>query len=132
MYASIQLSNIKTSKNTLNELMKISDSTKTIFVTIGLVRKIHSKCMLKWFTTKRSASYVICVIIQLSNMHTLEDTLNVSMITSNSTNVVFVNRALAKKEILEITSKPFMKTRNLSDVIYVIIQLSNTMTLKIT
>jgi hypothetical protein len=97
MYASIQLSNIKTSEKTLNVLMKISDRTKTIFVTRGLVRKIHSKCMLKWFTTKRSASNVICVIIQLSNMHTLEDTLNVFMKNSNNTNVVFVTRALARK-----------------------------------
>jgi hypothetical protein len=42
----------------------------------------------------KSPSIVICVIIQLSNMQRLKDTLNVSMENSNSTNATFVKRVL--------------------------------------
>jgi uncharacterized membrane protein YuzA (DUF378 family) len=46
-------------------------------------------------------SNVIYVIIQLSNMHTLEITLQAFMKKSNNTYVVFVTRALAARNILE-------------------------------
>jgi hypothetical protein len=46
------------------------------------------------------------------------------MKNSNSTNVVFVIRALAKKKILIAMYNLCMKTSNLSNVIYAIIQLS--------
>jgi uncharacterized protein YpiB (UPF0302 family) len=68
---------------------------------------------------------VIYASIQLSNRQTSENTLNVSMKNSNSTNVAFVTRALATKEILKVMSNLCMNTSNLSNVIFVIIRLSN-------
>jgi hypothetical protein len=59
--------------------MKISNHTNATFAKRPLVREIHLKCILKGFTKTRSPSNVIYVIILLSNMHKLENTLNVSM-----------------------------------------------------
>jgi hypothetical protein len=112
--------------------MKNLRSTFATFAKRALGRKTHSKCILKWFMRTKSPSNVICVIIQLSNMHRLEDTLNVSMKNLSNTNVTFVNCALASKEILKVTSKLCMKTTNLSNVIFVIFQLSDRHTLKST
>jgi hypothetical protein len=69
-----QLSYMQALESTLNVFMKISSNINVIFAKRALVRKIHSKCILKEFMKTRIPSNVICVIIQLSNMHKLEDT----------------------------------------------------------
>jgi hypothetical protein len=85
----IQLSNRQPSKNILNVYMKILSNINVAFVKRAMVIKI-----LKGFMKIKSPSIVICVIIQLSNMQRLKDTLNVSMENSNSTNATFDKRVL--------------------------------------
>jgi cell division inhibitor SulA len=101
--------------------MKNLNHTHAIFVKRALLIKTHSKGTRKWFMKTKRNSNVIYVIIQLSDMHTLEDTLNASMKNLNSTNVVFVTKALAKNQILKGMSNRCMKTPNLLNVVYVII-----------
>jgi hypothetical protein len=103
-------------------------SCKKVSTGRTLVGKIHLKCTSKWFTKRAGPSNVICMSIQVFNLKTLENTLQVSMKISSNTNVTFANGVLAKQAILKITSKLSMKTPNLSHVIYVIIQLSYIMT----
>jgi hypothetical protein len=86
-----QLSYMQTLKGTLNVSMKILSNTNVIFAKRALALKIHSRVTLKWFMPTKSPSNVIYVIILLSTMHTLEDTLNVSMKISSNTNVTFAN-----------------------------------------
>jgi hypothetical protein len=92
--ASTQLSNIKTSEDTLYVYMKKSNNTFATFAKRVLVWKIHSKVTLKGFMKIKSLSNVICVIIQLLNIPTLENTLNASMKISSNINVLFAKRAL--------------------------------------
>jgi hypothetical protein len=47
---------------------------------------------------------VICAVILLSNMQTLENTLNVFMKIWNSINAAFVRRVLAKKKVLKAST----------------------------
>jgi GTP cyclohydrolase I len=75
--------------------MKKLSNTCATFAKRVLVGKMHSKYILKWFMKTKSNSNVIYVIIQLSHMCRLEDTLNASMKNSNSTNVVFVTRTFS-------------------------------------
>jgi hypothetical protein len=54
IYASTQLSNINTLKNTLNVFTKISNNTCVTFAKRAMVKKIHSKVTLKGFMKTRS------------------------------------------------------------------------------
>jgi hypothetical protein len=97
IYASTQLSNIKTSEDTLNVSMKISSNTNVTFANWVLAKKAILKITSKLSMKTTNLSLVIYVIIQLSYIETLGSTLNVSMKTSNHTYAKFAKRLMVRK-----------------------------------
>jgi hypothetical protein len=112
--------------------MRNLSNTNVTFVIRALARKKVLKGMYNICMKTSDLSIVICAVILLSSLRTLDNTLNVFMRNLSNTNVKFVIRALAEKKILKSMYNLCMKTSNLSNVICASIQLSFIETLKST